>query len=255
VILTIDIGNTNSVFGVFKGKELLTSWRIHSNSSATEDEMGIALLSFLREKGIPREEITGVIVSSVVPPLMPTLERMFPNYLGLEAMIVGPGIKTGMPIKYENPKEVGSDRIVNGVAAYEKYGGPLIVVDFGTATTFDALAADGAYLGGAIAPGVWISMEALFQRTSKLPRIDLIRPESVIGRNTVNSIQAGIHFGTIGLVKEIITRMKGELGGDVGVVATGGHAAMIAEETDLIQVVDPLLTLEGLRIIYERNRQ
>ncbi|HLE05595.1 MAG TPA: type III pantothenate kinase, partial [Anaerolineales bacterium] len=197
--------------------------------------------------------ISSVIISSVVPPLQSSLEEMAHRYFGIAPLVVGPGIKTGMPILYDSPREVGADRIVNAVAAFEAYGGPAIVVDFGTATTFDAVSGKGEYLGGIIAPGIGIAAEALFERTAKLPRIDIAKPKSVVGKNTVSSMQAGLFFGYLGLVEGIVTRMREEMGGEPVVIATGGLAHLILSESQLIHHVDPLLTLTGLRIIYERN--
>jgi len=255
VILGFDVGNTNIVLGVFEGKKLLVNWRLSTNSEQTADEYGMLLKAFFTDAGISMSQIKAMVISSVVPPLMLSLEEMSRKYFGLVPLIVGPGVKTGMPIKYENPREVGADRIVNAVAGYQMYGGPLIIVDFGTAITFCAISAGGEYLGGAIAPGVGISTEALFAHAAKLPRVELVQPNSVIGRNTVASMQAGIVFGYIGMVEEIVRKMKEELGGTAFVVATGGQAELVAPKTKAIDTVNPFLTLNGLRIIYERNQR
>jgi type III pantothenate kinase len=204
--------------------------------------------------GVNSDEIDAIIISSVVPPVMPTLERMCQRYFGLTPLVIGPGVKTGMDIKYDNPREVGADRIVNAVAAYEKFGGPVIIIDFGTATTFCAVDKKGTYLGGAICPGIGISTDALVQRTAKLPRIEVVRTDKVICRNTVESMQAGVFYGFVGQVDGIVARMRKELGCKAKVVATGGLAVIVAPATDAIDVVEPMLTLEGLRIIYDRNR-
>ncbi|MDN5347928.1 MAG: type pantothenate kinase [Clostridia bacterium] len=254
MLLAVDIGNTNIVVGVFNGDKLLVSWRMASDRKKTSDEYGLILRSFFSYSGLTVKEIEAVIVASVVPPLTPVIEEMISHVFGLKPLVVGPGIKTGMPIRFENPREVGADRIVNGVAAYALYGGPVIVVDFGTATTFDVVSAKGEYLGGAIAPGIGISTEALFQHAAKLPRIELVRPANVIGKNTVACMQAGIMYGFVGQVEGIVHRMRAELGGRAFTVATGGLAGLIASETSSIDAVNPLLTLEGLRLIYERNR-
>jgi len=254
VILAIDVGNTNTVIGVFEGDKLLANYRISSDRGRTADESGMLLLHLLDYSSMPRAEIRGTIVSSVVPPLISVFEAMCRKYFGHEPLVVGPGVKTGVSIRYENPKEVGADRIVNAVAGFEIYGGPLIIVDFGTATTFCAINAAGDYLGGAIAPGVMISSEALYSRAAKLPRVELVRPSSVIGRNTVSSMQSGIVYGFAGQVDAIVRRMKEELGADAKVVATGGLAEMIARESSEIQVVNQYLTLEGLRLIWDRNQ-
>ncbi|NLN16106.1 MAG: type III pantothenate kinase [Firmicutes bacterium] len=254
MILAVDIGNTHTVLGLFRGKGLVASWKLQTDSRRTEDEMGSCLLSLFRAGGIDKEEIQGVVVSCVVPPIMHTFEEMVHRYLGVRPLVVGPGIKTGIPVHYENPKEVGSDRIANAVATVHHHGVPAIVVDFGTATSFDAISRDGAYLGGAIAPGIWIATEALFLQTAKLPRIDLARPARAIGKNTVSSLQAGIIFGFVGMVEELVARLKEELTGSPVVVATGSYARLIAGETKVIDKVDLELTLEGLRLIYDMNR-
>lgn len=257
MLLVIDVGNTNIVFGVYEGKELLYDWRIATEKNRTSDEYGLLFEQIFKYHGLCPENVEDVIISSVVPTLMHTLSAMSTKYFKREPIIVGPGVKTGMNIRYDNPKEVGADRIVNAVAGFEKYGGPLIIVDFGTAITFCAISKEGDYLGGAIAPGIIISSEALFLRTAKLPKVEIAKPDTVIGKNTVNSIQSGVAYGYIGLVDYIVEKMIDEMAreGEVkNVIGTGGFSSSIASESKYINRVDKLLTLDGLRIIYERNK-
>ncbi|HWW84782.1 MAG TPA: type III pantothenate kinase [Vicinamibacterales bacterium] len=257
MLLAIDVGNTNIVIGVFDGAALEQSWRLQTLRERTSDELGLLMDGLFAHSKLDRVVVRGVILGSVVPPLTSTFQAMVRRYFGVPILTIEPGVETGMPILYENPAEVGADRIVNGVAAYERYGRgtgkPLIVVDFGTATTLDAVTSRGEYLGGAICPGVQISADALFQRAARLPRIDVRKPASVVGRTTVGAMESGLFYGYVGMVEGLVRRMTDELGGQAVTVATGGLADVIAPETTLIQHVDPDLTLHGLRMVWERN--
>jgi type III pantothenate kinase len=253
MILVIDVGNTNIVLGLYEERTLVHHWRISTNRSATFDEYGMTLYSLFQHTGITFEQVEGVIISSVVPPLMFVMENLCLNYIKRTPYIVGPGIKTGLNVRVDNPKEVGADRIVNAVAAVELYGAPSIIVDFGTATTYDYIDPAAQLLGCAIAPGIGISTEALYQKAAKLPRIELVKPKSILGRNTVTAMQAGIIFGYVAQVDGIVQRMIDEFQVKPTVVATGGLAELIASESKTIQIVNPLLTLQGLQMIYEKN--
>ena len=256
MLLAMDIGNTNTVMGLFADQELVHDWRIRTEVDATIDEYGIIIRSLFRASDCPMDEVKHVIISCVVPPVLHAVERFCQKYFSVTPLVVGPGIRTGMPIFYDNPKEVGADRIVNAVAAYEAFQQAAIVVDFGTATTFDYISDRGEYMGGVISPGIMISCEALFHKASKLPRVEIFaRPSSILAKNTIASMNAGIVFGYAGLVEGIISRMKKEVGADLKVVATGGLAPLIASECSVIDLVDDYLTLKGLRIIFERNRK
>jgi type III pantothenate kinase len=254
MLLLCDVGNTNTVLGVYEGNETIAYWRIGTDSKKTTDEYGMLLRQLFLANNIDITQVKDIAISSVVPPLNQTLEEVSQKYFAIKPLIIGPGVKTGMPIHFDDPKEVGADRIVNAVAAFKKYGGPCIVIDFGTATTFDAISVKGEYLGGAIAPGVGISTEALFQHAAKLPRIELLKPLKVIGKSTVACMQSGIVYGYIGQIEGIVSRMKKELGGKAYVIATGGLADLFGSATDSIDKVNHLLTLEGLKYIYSRNQ-
>ena len=257
MLLAIDVGNTNIVLGVFRDGDLVHSWRLATLRERTSDELGILITGLCGHHHVTREDITGIVIGSVVPPLTGTMMSMARDYFGRTPLSVDPAGNSGMPILYDNPAEVGADRVVNGIAAYEQYGRrdrrAVIVVDFGTATTFDVVSANGEYLGGVICPGPQISADALFQRAAKLPPIDVRKPDRVIGRTTVGSMQSGLFWGYVDMIEGLVRRIKAELGGNVAVVATGGLAESVAPETKLVEHVDPELTLRGLRIVWERN--
>ena len=263
MLLVLDVGNTNTVLGVFElsakdagapSGRLIAHWRVSTNRSQTVDEYGVLFRNLFSMSRIDPKSIDGIVISSVVPPIDSTLRAVSERYFNLKPLFIEPGVKTGMPVHYDNPAEVGADRIVNGVAAFEKYGGPCVVVDFGTATTFDAISAKGEYLGGAIAPGLGISADALFSRAARLSRVDIRRPAKVIGTNTVTHLQTGLYYGYIGLVDGILERIVAELGAKPKVIATGGLARQISEDSRYIAEIDDMLTLDGLLILYERNR-
>jgi len=254
MLLAIDIGNTNVVLGVFEGERLRESWRIGTKASITADEYAVIVKDLFAFSGIDFRQIDGIIISTVVPPLLSIMTEMSRKYFKIEPMVVTSELKTGITLSYENPREIGADRIVNAAAAFRLYGGPLIIIDFGTATTFCAVTANGEYLGGAITPGVKISAEALYQRAAKLPRVELTRPRTIIGRDTVSAMQAGILYGYAGLVDGIVERMKRELSPDARVIATGGLAELVTPEARSAIEVRPNLTLEGLRFIFDANR-
>ena len=254
MLLAVDIGNTNITIGVFDGSKMKATWRVATGVHRMPDEYAILLLGFFEGQGIAVSKVTDAILCSVVPPLVGVFEEVCRRYLKVSPVLVEAGVKTGVRISMDNPREVGADRIVNTVAAHKLYGGAVIVIDLGTATTFDAVSKEGDYLGGAIAPGIAIATEALFARTAVLPRVELAHPKKAIGRNTVAAMQSGIVFGYAGLIEGIVARIKEELGGKVKVVATGGYAELLARETPVIDEVNPDLTLIGLRLIYEMNK-
>ncbi len=252
-LLAVDVGNTNTVLGVFRDGVLEAHWRIQTVAERTSDELAVLLKQLLDMHGIPWRALDAGIISSVVPPAVFGLQRFFKTYCGGPALVVGPGIKTGMPILYENPREVGADRIVNAVAAFEEVKAGCIVIDFGTATTWDVVTPKGEYMGGVIAPGIQISADALYQHAAKLPRVELARPGKVVARNTISSMQAGIIYGYAGMVDALVERIRGEVEFPARCIATGGLAALIATETRTIEATDDLLTLKGLKILYHRN--
>jgi type III pantothenate kinase len=253
MLLTIDVGNTNTVLGVFEGASLRAHWRLTTRREQTPDEYGILVRSLFAASDLEPSQVDAVALASVVPPLTPVLVDLSRQYLGRAPLVVGPGVKTGMPILYEPPGDVGADRIVNGVAAFAAWGGPVIVVDFGTATTFDVITRRGEYAGGVICPGIGISADALFQRAARLPRVDVRHPGKVVGRSTVSSMQSGLYFGYAAMCEGIIARIRAEIGEPARAVATGGLAETLASDMPSIEAVDPVLTLTGLRLIWERN--
>lgn len=254
MLLTIDIGNTNIVLGLHDGDNLGICWRVATSPERTPDEYGLQTVGFLQQAEVARDSVSAIAIASVVPPLTGTFVNMCESYLGQVPLVVDAGVRTGVRVRYDDPRQVGADRVADAAAVREIYGGPACIVDFGTATTFDAISLEGDYLGGAIAPGIEIAADALFQRAAKLPRVDVMRPPSAIGRTTTHSIQSGLLFGYVGLVEGMVDRFRSELGSQMKVIGTGGLAEMIACETDVIQTIAPWLTLEGLRIIWKLNR-
>ncbi len=261
MLLAFDVGNSNIVLGVFREGQMVTSWRLKTDNNKSADEYGMIISQLFKYEGLKEKEVKDVIISTVVPSVLYTLQHLSMKYFHRKAIVIGPGIKTGLVVKYDNPKQVGSDRIVNAVAAYAKYGGPLIIIDFGTATTFCAVSEKAEYIGGTIAPGLKISSEALFEKTAKLPKVELEEPGSVICRNTINSMQSGLVYGHMGMVDYIVKKMKKELQeyssaeSEVKVIATGGLATLIDSGIDCIDHVDKMLTLEGLELIYRKNKR
>jgi type III pantothenate kinase len=253
MLLTIDVGNTNITLGLYNGETLGPRWRLATVHERMSDEYGLQLIGLLQHAGFGTDVVTAAAMASVVPPLTGTWVQVCKNYLKLDPLVVDAGVKTGVRVRYDDPKQVGADRIVDAAAAFKLYGGPACIVDFGTGTTFDAVSETGDYLGGAIAPGIGIAADALFQRASKLPRVDLVRPPAAIGKNTVHSMQSGLLFGYIGLVEGMVARFRKELGPEMKVIGTGGLAELIAKETEVIQIIAPWLTLDGLRIVYDLN--
>ena len=255
MILTMDIGNTNIKTALFDGENMVKYWRLTTNKMMSSDEYGILLMNLFRHSGLDTSIVEGIIISSVAPSINFTIEHMAQNYFSLQPMMLAPGVKTGINLRYDNPRELGSDRIANAVAAYELYGGPCIFIDFGTATTFGAMSAKGDFLGGAICPGLKSAAEALVDRAAKLPNFELIKPDNVIGKNTITNLQSGIVFGHVGLVTYMVDKFRREMNApQAKVIATGGLALLVADETDRIDVLDGTLTLKGLRLIYEKNR-
>jgi type III pantothenate kinase len=262
MLLVLDVGNTNTVLGAFESPTgdnahygpLIAHWRVTTAKTQTVDEYGVLFRSLFSMNGLKVQAVQGIVISSVVPPLDSTLREVCEKYFTSKPLFIEPGVKTGMPVHYDNPAEVGADRIVNSVAAFEKFGGPCIIVDFGTATTFDVVSKKGEYLGGVITPGIGISADALFSRTARLPRVDVRKPPRVLATNTVNSVQSGLYYGYLGLIDGILERLIAELNDEVTVVATGGLAPLMGSGSKYIREIDDLLTLEGLRIIYERNQ-
>jgi len=254
MLLTVDVGNTNTVLGVFEGAELRIHWRLTTRREQTADEYGVLVRNLFATSGLDPQKIDAVALASVVPPLTPVLVALARRYLGREPLVVEPGVRTGMPILYEPAADVGADRILNGVAAFAAYGGPVVVVDFGTATTFDVITKKGEYAGGVICPGIGISADALFQRAARLPRVDVRNPGHVVGRSTVTSMQSGLYFGYASMCEGLLARIRDEIGEPIHVVATGGLAETLAADIPSIEAVDPVLTLTGLRLVWERNR-
>jgi type III pantothenate kinase len=254
MLLAVDVGNTQTVLGVYDGERLAVHWRIATEAERTGDELGVVVGQLLELRDLGFEDVTGVCLSSTVPPLVRAYEEFARDYAQAPLLVLGPGAKTGIPIVYDDPREVGPDRIANAVAGRERYGAPCIVVDFGTSTNFDVLSPDGEYVGGVLAPGIEISMDALFSRAARLFRVDFTEPPSVIGKTTETALQSGLVYGFVGQVDEIVTRIRGELGVDAQAIATGGLAELVAAHSTTIEEVDPFLTLEGLRLVWELNR-